>query len=389
MVVFLGIAGFRFYDVTTFYFESKTQDDLRDFGFSKDHKVNEVQVVMGLLIDAEGLPLGYELFRGNTFDSKTMISILKKLKDQFGIKHITIVADRGLNSKLNFKEIKESGFDYIVSAKIKTMPNETQEKIINGEGYTQIKQDRDKGYYGYKTMSYTNIVKYKDNGISHILELKENLICTYSDKRANKDKKDRLRLQQKAQELIDSNNKSSMNEQKGHKKYIKKVHQNSCDTFEMQLDLEKLKADEKYDGYYAIHTSNLSLNPLDVIQNYHNLYKIEDSFRVLKSTFKTRPIYHFKPSRIEGHFILCFLSFFLERHMEYQLKNNKKTKEQITDANNINDALQSINFIKTDIENKPYYLKSNHTKLASLMFDVFKIKQPKQLNTQNDIETYI
>ncbi len=380
-----------FYDVTTFYFESKSRDELKDFGFSKDNKVNEVQVVMGLLIDNEGLPIGYELFRGNTFDSKTMLSVLKKLKNQFKVEHITIVADRGLNSKLNFKEIKDAGFDYIVSAKIKSMKEETREDILNSKEYIQIKQSLKYGYYGYKTINYTNTVKYKDeNDKTQTLSLQENIICTYSDKRANKDKKDRQRLQSKAEEIIDKKLKSSLVSLKGHKKYIKKISSNdSCDNFEMQLDLEKIKADEKYDGYYAIHTSNLNLHPLTVIENYHNLYKIEDSFRVLKSTFETRPIYHFKPSRIEGHFIICFIAFFLERHMEYRLKNNKKTKEYVTDANNIKEALESVSLVQTDIENQSYYLKSNHTKLASLMFDIFQIKQPKQLSTKKEIEALI
>jgi len=97
-----------FYDVTTFYFESIKQDDLRDFGFSKDNKVNEVQVVMGMLVDKEGRPVGYELFPGDTVDSKTMIEILRKLKDKFYIDQVIIVADKGLNRYHDLWKIKQS-----------------------------------------------------------------------------------------------------------------------------------------------------------------------------------------------------------------------------------------------------------------------------------------
>ena len=390
-----------FYDVTTFYFESKNENELKDFGFSKDNKVNEVQIVMGLLIDKDGIPIGYELFKGNTFDSKTMLKILAKLKNQFKIENITIVADRGLNSKLNFKEIKEAGFDYIVSAKIKSMNKTIQNDILNGENYIQINNSSDDNYYyGYKTIEYLNSVKYKDEELSNrdgknrysTLNLEENLICTYSEKRAKKDRSDRERLVEKAKDIINNNKKSSIIAQKGHKKYVKKTNKNDenekCEDFNMSLDLAKIKEEEKFDGYYAIHTSNKNLSPIEVIENYHNLYKIEDSFRVLKSTFNTRPIYHYKAERIEGHFIVCFIAFFLERHLEYRLKNNKKSKDLVTDANNIKDAINSINFIKTDIEEKYCYLKSNYNQLASIMFDIFKIKQPKQLNFEDELETY-
>ncbi len=110
-----------FYDVTTFRFESVKKDTLRDFGFSKDNKANEVQVVLGLLIDMEGRPIGYELFPHDTFEGKTLDSSLDKLSGRFGIRNVTIVADRGLNSKLNLKKVRDRGYDYIVSSRIKSM----------------------------------------------------------------------------------------------------------------------------------------------------------------------------------------------------------------------------------------------------------------------------
>ncbi|MGC8766061.1 MAG: IS1634 family transposase, partial [Brevinematia bacterium] len=182
-----------FYDVTTFYFESVKSDDIRDFGFSKDNKVNEVQVVMGLLIDREGRPIGYELFRGNTIDSKTMINVIKKLKEKFMIDRIIFVADKGLNSKINLKELKENGFDYIVSGRLRQMPENIQKSVLNREGYKACVG------YEYKELEYTNLVSYTDeNGKKHTKAMEEKLICTYSSERALKDRADRERLIEKA-----------------------------------------------------------------------------------------------------------------------------------------------------------------------------------------------
>ncbi|MCK4441846.1 MAG: IS1634 family transposase, partial [Sulfurovaceae bacterium] len=105
--------------MTTFYYESKNENDLKKFGYSKDGKFGDVQVVMGLLIDKNGLPIGYELFSGNTFDSKTMIRVLDNLKRKFNIDTVVIVADRGLNSKINLKLIKDAGYDYLMAVSIK------------------------------------------------------------------------------------------------------------------------------------------------------------------------------------------------------------------------------------------------------------------------------
>jgi len=143
-----------FYDVTTFAFESVIADELRNFGFSKDCKFNEVQVVMGLLIDSNGFPIGYELFPGNTFDGKTMLGALRNIKKRFGINKVVIVADRGINSKGNMKLIKGAGYGYIVASKIKSMKKETTDKIFDNADYITVSEE-----FKYKTIEYVNIFK--------------------------------------------------------------------------------------------------------------------------------------------------------------------------------------------------------------------------------------
>ena len=120
-----------FYDVTTIYFESKDEDMLRKFGFSKDGKSNEVQIVLGLLTDQDGRPIGYDLFEGNTFDGNTLKPFLKRLKERFNINRIVIVADKGINSKVNLSEIKFLGYEYIVASRLKNMDKEILDNVFD------------------------------------------------------------------------------------------------------------------------------------------------------------------------------------------------------------------------------------------------------------------
>ena len=289
-----------FYDVTTFYYESKEENELKKFGYSKDGKFGDVQVVMGLMIDKNGLPIGYELFSGNTFDGKTMVKVLDNLKRKFNLDKVVIVADRGLNSKINLKYIKDAGYDYLMAVSIKSMPQNMQKVILDKSMYRNIlaNEDSQDGLYAYNHFGYYNEVTYKEeevneNGETNLktkkITLKEMMVSTYSDKRARKDRYDRGRGLDKANKIIQENQKSSLTSTRSFKKFIQKdTKESNCNDFTMGMDWMKIKEQQQYDGLYAITTSHLDLDPIEIIQNYRNLYKIEDSFRVLKSTFNTK-----------------------------------------------------------------------------------------------------
>jgi transposase len=185
-----------FYDVTTFAFESVIADELRNFGYSKDCKFKEVQVVMGLLIDSNGLPIGYELFPGNTFDGKTMVAALKNIQKRFGISRVIIVADRGINSKGNLSAINEAGYGYIVASKIKGMPAAVQKQIFDEAGYVTVSDG-----FRYKVLDHVNCFKDEDGQLQ---KLEESLVISFSAKRAAKDRQDRQRLVDKAIKLLAS-----------------------------------------------------------------------------------------------------------------------------------------------------------------------------------------
>lgn len=391
-----------FYDVTTFHFESQLQDDLRDFGFSKANKFNEVQVVLGMLIDCEGKPIGYELYPGNTFDSKTLLKILKKLKEQFNMNKVIIVADKGINSKLNLKHIKDNGFDYIVSARIKNMKRSVQKEILSDKDYKRISNDdlyywRDDfdekdNLFTYKEMDYTNVIKYRDENHAEDHkkhkwireELPEKLICTFSSKRARKDARDRERAVEKALKVISINNKSAISSKHGYKRFVTDDREEK-DNYYLKLDEERISEESRFDGFYAIQCSDLDLDPIRVIDNYHYLFKIEESFRILKSTMETRPIFLWTPKRIEGHFVSCFIAFLLDRELELCLRRRNVGFS----TEKIKEALNKMEFSEIEIEGQKYFLKGKHNSLASKIFAILKIKQPLNLMSNEQTKKYM
>jgi len=351
-----------FYDVTTFYFESVKADGFREFGFSKDNKVNEVQVVMGLLVDGEGRPIGYELFPGNTFDGKTLEAALDKLSKRFYINRIVIVADRGINSKLNLKRIKDRGYDYIVASRLKSAKKQVLEEAFSPVGYTKLEDG-----LLCKVIDYSNHLTEAGERV----ELTEKLIITHSAKRAAKDRVDRERLIEKARRLVQMPSSIKASNKRGGKKFIK--HTAEKETY--ILDEVAIAREERFDGYYAIQTSLQDLKPEDILDAYHTLWKIEESFRIMKSTMEVRPIFHWTEQRIKGHFVVCFLAFLLERTLELRLQANHTPAS----PREIQEGLNSLLFTEAEIHGEKYLIKMKPTPTANAILRALRIAPPKNI----------
>jgi transposase len=383
-----------FFDVTTFSFESQQADTVREFGFSKDGKMNEVQVVLALLIDKAGRPISFELFPGNTFEGHTLLSTLDRVKERFQIDQVIIVADKGVNSKLNLKAIKDRGYDYIVSCRLKNLPQKMKEQVLSACEYHTIpirelfgmEGDEQKPHtFKYKVLDYTNVVKHKNEEQNKTIkvELAEKLICSWSSRRAAKDKADRQRQVEKAQNAIAENHKSVLSH-RGYKRYITKG--NSAKTNgTLSLDQDKIEAEARFDGYAAIQCSRLDCGAVEVIRAYRQLLKIEESFRVMKSTLRTRPVFVWTPEHVKGHFVMCFLAFVLERELEYRLN----TRRIENSPEQIKAALRSMQCSELDIEDEPHYLRGKHHPLASQIFGLLKVKQPINIMNKQQWGDYL
>lgn len=353
-----------FYDVTTFSFSSVRADTLKDFGFSKDSKPGKVQVVLGLLIDCHGQPIGYELFAGNTFDGKTLEAALDSMESRFGIRKVILVADKGINSKLNLVSISDRGYSYIFASRIKSASRKIKDLIFTGD-YTEIQSTYDT--VSYRVIDHVN--EFMADGKKY--SLPEKLIITYSEKRAKKDRADRERLIEKARALLKNKAKIKQANKRGGKKYIKDISKDS----DWILDTEAILDSEKFDGYYGIQTNEKELDAEKVMDAYHNLWKIEESFRIMKSTLEVKPIFHWTEPRIKGHFVICFLAFLLERNLEFRLKKS----EEKASPEKIREAINSLNFAKVSLNDRRYFIKTKSSDLAKKILRILKIKSPKNI----------
>lgn len=353
-----------FYDVTTLYFESKQEDSLKKFGYSKDCKFSDVQVVVGAMIDKTGRPLDYEVFSGNTYEGHTLKNFVERVKNKFHLKEVIFVTDRGLNSSKNLFSILDAGedFHFIVGHRAKNATIKLQEQILSDDGYIDISNNSDE-ILKYKIISSTKAVITEDGGIKKI---KTQIVATYSSSRAKKDSKDRARLIDKARDMVGNNH--VINSKRGAKKYINI----EANIESIELNEDKILSDSKWDGYYTIEFSNIALSAQEVLAAYHSLWRIEDLFRSLKTHLEARPIWHWTPKRVIGHFTLCFLALVIERTLEIECYN----KYRETSPSSIRAAINSLQLSKINLGKKELFVFSKVTEYAKTILEIAKLDIP-------------
>jgi transposase len=295
--VLRGKISVVFYDMTTLYFEASDEDDLRKTGFSKDGKHQCPQIFLGLLTAGGGNPIGYEIFEGNIFEGHTFIPVLQNVEKKYGLGRPVIVADAGLLSADNCKALEESGYKYILGARVKNLKNVMKEKILS----LNLQNDQ------------SAAIKQTDG---------TRLIVSMSDQRAKKDKHNREKGLERLKKRIQSGKltKSSINN-RGYNKYLKLEGE-----VKISIDDEKSLADAAWDGIKG-YLTNTKLSAKKVIENYGNLWYIERAFRMNKTDLRIRPIYHHLRNRIEGHICICFTAYTVLLEIERMLK---QAKSQIT-----------------------------------------------------------
>lgn len=306
-----------FYDVTNYYFESENLDGLRQKGVSKENRETGI-VQMGLFIDNDGIPITYELFPGNTNDLATMKPILKKIKAEYGLGKITIVADKGNNSGDNLAYIDNEDDFYIISQRIRARGAELANIVLDQEDY----ELNSEGTFKSKTVERERAVKQPDGSTYNITE---HLLCFWSQNEEVYQRAKRGFLDEKIEKYIENPSLLNASNSFGIKKYFKKVtvDKKTGEVIKTKptyiFDEAKYERDLALDGYYCIVTNDLSLEPLDIIRHYHQLSKIEESFKVTKSDLEGRPIYVWTDEHIKGHFLTCYLSLLLYRLLQSKL----------------------------------------------------------------------
>jgi hypothetical protein len=291
--VLKGNISVVFYDMTTLYFEAEDEDDLRKAGFSKDGKHSNPQIYLGLMVTLGGYAIGYEMFEGNIFEGHTLIPFIEKIAKRFNLsKSPIVVADAGLLSTSNMLALEQQNYKYIIGARLKTEAHHIQEKIMVanlGEGQSII-----------------------------IPKQQHKLLVTYSDKRAHKDAHNRKRGLMRLEKQLKKGRltKAHINN-KGYNKYLRMKGEVS-----IEIDYHKYQEDAKWDGLKG-YVTNTSLKAEQIIENYSQLWQIENAFRMSKTDLRIRPIYHRMANRIEAHICVSFTAYAIYKEMEQMLKKEK------------------------------------------------------------------
>jgi transposase len=326
-----------YYDVTNYYFEIDRQDELRRKGPSKEYRKDPI-VQMGLLLDKAGLPITYKLFPGNTHDSQTLIPVLTEVKRKFGVKRIITVADKGLNSGDNIAYNMILGDGYIYSKSVRGAGEEFKKWILDETDYRTV---TDK--YKMKSRVFPDAPNGVTVGKSGKKNKKKNVpieqkwVVFYSEKYAVRAKYKREEAIAKAVKMIENPAKYRNSFDYGAAGYIKNLKidkasgeiLNTDDT--LLLNQEKITEEEKYDGYYAIVTSELDDPDEHIIDTYRGLWRIEESFKVTKSTLEARPVFLRTKEHINAHFLTCFIALLIARITELRL-GGKYTVDRIVET---------------------------------------------------------
>ena len=367
-----------YYDVTNYYFEIDEEDDLRKKGVCKEHRPDPI-VQMGLTMDTDGIPIAYKLYPGNDNDVTTLRPMLRELKTEYNMGRIIVVADKGINSGDNIYYMKTDNDrdGYVISFSVRGASNKFKEYVLDQTEYYHPKKkcpdgtvlDEPDETFKIKSRCDVRYINVSKTGGGKMLKpVEEKQVIFYSKKYADKAKTERAETVRKAHELCSNPSRYNKATSYGAAKYVKNLNVDK-ETGEILtdkgnypvFDAGKLAEEEKYDGYYAIVTSEMDRSDDWVIQTYRGLWEIEEAFKITKSELETRPVYVSRKDHIEAHFLSCFISLVIARLLE----------KKIGLAFPLPRIIEAINNISCSAEDKNLYLFDYRSDISNLLGDAF------------------
>ena len=395
-----------FYDVTNYYFEIDNEDSLRRKGVSKEHRPLPI-VQMGLFMDEAGFPVTYDLFPGNTNDCTTFTPMSEKVRKQLTMKHLIFVADKAMMSGTNIADVIAHHNGYVFSKSVRGGTQQLKDTVRDPEGYMRFDENRQEIPDTDTTTPVSFMYKILD-------EVKDTYVTTHEGKRATvkgvghyqiiywsskyaqRAKRDRAAAVEKAIVASHRQSKDLIDNNHGKNKYLKtKVYDPQTGEYteayhaKAVFDANQLEEDESLDGYYVIETNviglrpyvdargretgelepsfnaphrwlktegmlqlNRVLTPLDIVEMYHGLWKIEQTFRVTKSDLDARPVYVSREDRIQAHFLTCFISLLIMRILEHELGHEYSSERIRTSLKKANVVELNSTTFKTIYYNK-------------------------------------
>ena len=371
-----------YYDCTNYFFEIEQEEGLKQYGFAKDHKPNPI-VQMGLFMDGNGIPLAFNINKGNTNEQVTMKPLEKKILSDFNLSKFIVCTDAGLASEDNRRFNDRGERAFITTQSVKKLKAHLKEWALDPKGWIS---PIDRKTYD---ISQLDEEKFKDTTFFKERWIKENdfeqrLIVTYSTRYRNYQRAVRNSQIERAQKLIKGNlvklKKVNPND---FKRFITKTH--CTDDGEVAkhaiygIDSLLIEKEEVYDGFYAVCT-NLEDDASAIIKINHRRWEIEECFRIMKSEFKARPVFLSRDDRIEAHFTTCFLALVLFRFLE------KKLQDKFT-FHEIIDGLREMNFL--EIKGSGYVPTYTRTDFTDALHEAFGFRTDYQIVSSQNMKKII
>ena len=394
-----------YYDVTNYYFEIPYNDEdeyddkgvlvkkgFRKKGPSKEHRPDPI-IQMGLLMDSNGIPMAFNTFSGGESEKTSLLPIIRRVKKDYGMERIIAVADRGLNTSDNTAFLAGTNDDdsrghdgYVYGQSVLSADKEFKAWVLDKEGYVHTKEvDKDGGevVFTHKSRVYAKTIQLENRRGKRSLKMTiyQKQMAYYSQKYAQKQKRERELVLRKAKDLIANPGKYTRATSVGAAGYIKNIKfvketGEISDGINLSLNLERIAEEEKYDGYYSIVTSEKELSDQEIRDIYKGLWEIEESFKIIKSEFRARPVYLRTENHINAHFLICFVALLILRVLEYKL--DKKYP-----VNQIRESLIRYSCSHLD---QNYYLFDYRDEILHSLEAVFDIDLGNKIMTTSEIK---
>lgn len=321
-----------YFDCTNFFFEIDKEDEFRKKGPSKENRKDPI-IGLGLLLDANQIPIGMKMYPGNESEKPVLRDVIDSLKKQNNISGKTIhVADKGLNCADNIAHSILKGDGYLFSKSVKSLPDKEKVWVLSENGWQEQKDRDGKVLFFYKSCidEFTYAVTDKDG--KKKVELQEKRLLTYNPTLAKKKRYEINKMVEKAKNLTLSQAKRSDFGESGKYVNFESVDEDGKKTNKkatVSLNNQAIEKDLTFAGYNLLVTSEIYMKDIDIYDTYHNLWRIEESFKIMKSDLDARPVFAQTEDSIKGHFLICYITVLLERIFQFKILKNKYSTSEI------------------------------------------------------------
>lgn len=319
-------AAHTYFDCTNFYFEIDREDDFRRKGPSKENRKEPI-VGLGLLLDSNQIPIGMKIFPGNESEKPVMRAVIDDLKQRGNVTGRTIhVADKGLNCIRNIAFSKQNGDGYLFSKSVKSLPEVEKTWVLLDSDYQEVRDKKGNLLYRYKSCIDNFPYLIEQDGKDVKIMLAEKRLLTYNPSLAAKKRYEINRLVEKAKQLTLSGAQRSEYGEAG--KYIQFTGRDGGKA-RAGINRAAIEKDLQFAGYNLLVTSEIAMTDRQIYDTYHNLWRVEESFKIMKSDLDARPVFLQKKETIQGHFLICYLTVLLERLLQFKVLENRYSTAEI------------------------------------------------------------